>query len=187
MLKRFTVMMLMLVMILVVCFQLAPAVEQHRGVVVGVVLKVDAAAKTVVVKVADGSEHTFHFVQRTAVHGAQDTADVARDSFHGLKEGSQVAVHYTVKGTDETAEEVDNIGKEGLKSTEVTVTHIDRSAKTLSVKTADGTDQVYRLTDSAAKDAGEDVAAGTEKSAKVTVYYTEEGGHKVAHFFRKAF
>ena len=43
-----------------------------------------------------------------------------------------------------------------------------------------------RMLDSAAKDTGEDVESGTEKTAKVTVYYTEEGGHKVAHFFRKA-
>jgi hypothetical protein len=29
-------------------------------------------------------------------------------------------------------------------------------------------------------------AEGTEKSVKVTVYYTEEAGHRVAHFFRRA-
>lgn len=42
------------------------------------------------------------------------------------------------------------------------------------------------MTDNAAKDAGKDIAAGTEKSVKVTVYYSEEGGHKVAHFFKRA-
>ena len=31
----------------------------------GSVKKVDAATKTVVVKTADGTEHTFHFVERT--------------------------------------------------------------------------------------------------------------------------
>ncbi len=29
------------------------------------------------------------------------------------------------------------------------------------------------------------MAKGTEKGAKVTVYYTEEAGKKVAHFFEK--
>jgi hypothetical protein len=101
-----------------------------------------------------------------------------------LKEGSEVAVHYTAKGTEETAGEIDNIGKDGLKVAEATVTRIDRGAKTLAVKTADGTEETYRLTDSAAKDAGRDIAEGAEKSAKVTVYYTEEAGHKVAHFFK---
>lgn len=36
------------------------------------------------------------------------------------------------------------------------------------------------------KDAGKDIAEGAEKSAKVTVYYTEDAGHKVAHFFKRS-
>ena len=120
------------------------------------------------------------------VHGAQGSAALTRDAFHGLKEGSEVAVHYTAKGTEETAGEIDNIGKDGLKVAEATVTRIDRGARTLAVKTADGTEETYRLTDSAAKDAGKDIAEGAEKSAKVTVYYTEDTGHKIAHFFKRA-
>jgi len=181
MLKRFSVIM----MLMALCWA-ALAVEQRHGILVGVVLRLDSAAKTVVVKLADGTEHTFHFLKRTTVHGAQGSAAGTRDAFHGLKEGSEVAVHYTAKGTEETAGEIDNIGKDGLKVTEATVTHIDRGAKTLALKTADGAEETYRLTDSAAKDAGKDIAAGAEKSAKVTVYYTEEGGHKVAHFFKRA-
>lgn len=181
MVKRFSVIMLLLAL----CWP-AVAIERRHGILVGVVLKVDDAAKTIVVKLADGTEHTFHFVKATTVHGAQETAEGAKDAFHGLKEGSEVAVHYTAKGSVETAEEVDHIGKDGLKSTEATVIHIDRGAKTLAVKTADGTEDTYRMTNSAARDAGKDIAAGTEKSAKVTVYYTEEAGHKVAHFFKKA-
>ena len=106
--------------------------------------------------------------------------------FHGLKEGSQVAVHYTAKGTVETAEEIDDIGKGGLKTTEATASHIDRGAKALTVKTGNGTEETYRLTDSAAKDAGKDITEGAEKSTKVTIYYTEEGGRKLAHFFKRA-
>jgi len=181
MLKRFSVIMLLLAL----CWP-AAAIERRHGILVGVVLKTDDAAKTVVVKLADGTEHTFHFVKATAVHGAQETAAGAKDAFHGLKEGSEVAVHYTAKGSVETAEEVDHIGKDGLKVTEATVTHVDRGAKTIAVKTADGTEEVYRMTDSAARDAGKGIGTGAEKSAKVTVYYTEEAGHKVAHFFKKA-
>jgi hypothetical protein len=161
-------------------------VEQRHGILVGEILKLDATAKTVVIKLADGTEHTLHVAQRTAVRGAHGTAKGAEGAFHGLREGSQVAVHYTGKGTEETAEEIDNIGKDGLKATEGTVTHLDRGAKTLAIKTADGTEQTYRLTDSAAKNAGNEIAKGAEKSEKVTVYYTEEAGRKVAHFFKRA-
>jgi hypothetical protein len=181
MIKRLSLML----MLMALCWSTL-AIEQRHGILVGVVLKLDAAASTVVVKAADGTEHTLHFVKRTTVHGAHETATGAKDAFHGLQEGGQVAVHYTAKGTVETAEEIDNIGKDGLKSSEAVVTHVDRGAKTLGVKTADGAEDTYRLTDSAAKDAGKDIAGGTEKSAKVTVYYTEEAGHKVAHFFKKA-
>jgi hypothetical protein len=181
MLRRLSVIM----MLMALCWS-ALAVERGHGFLVGVVLRLDAAAKTVVVKLADGTEHTLHFVKRTTVHGAQDTAAGAKDAFHGLKEGSEVAVHYTAKGTEATAEEIDNIGKDGLKATEATVTRIERGAKTLVVKTTDGSEEVYHMTDSAAKDAGKDIAERTEKAAKVTVYYTEEVGHKVAHFFKKA-
>jgi hypothetical protein len=178
-----------IVMLIAACVavgQSAQAIEQKHGILMGEILKLDAGARTVVVKVADGTVHTFHFVKGTAVHGGQAVASGATDTFHGLKEGSQVAVHYTAKGADETAEEIDDIGHDGLKATDGTITHIDRGAKELTVKTADGTEQTYRLTDSAAKDAGADIAKGTEKSTKVTVYYTEEAGRKVAHFFKRA-
>lgn len=150
----------------------------------GTVKKVDSATKTIVVKAADGVEHTFHFVGRTTVHGAEATGEAAKDALKGVKEGSEVVVHYSKKGTEETAEEVDHVGKDGLKATEGTVSKIDRGGKTLVVKAADGTEETFRLTDSAAKDAGKDIAKGSEKSAKVTVYYTEHAGRKVAHFFK---
>jgi len=153
----------------------------------GTVTKIDRTAKTIAVKAADGTEHTFHFAARTVVLGGEKVDAGAKDAFHGLKEGSNVVVHYTAKGTKETAEEVDRVGKDGLKTTEGTVTHIDRSAKTVAMKTADGTEQTFRLTSNAASDVGKDVGEGAEKSGKATVYYTEEAGHKVAHFFKRAF
>jgi hypothetical protein len=162
----------------------AIAVERRHGILVGSVIKVDDAAKTVVVKTEDGTEHTIHFVKKTSVHAGQAVAAGSADAFHTVKEGSEVAVHYTAKGTEETADEIDRIGKDGLKATEATVSRIDRGGKAIVVKTADGAQETYRLTGSAAKNVGKDVAKGTEKSAKVTVYYTEEGGHKIAHFFK---
>jgi len=151
----------------------------------GRVEKIDHKARTIVVKAEDGTEHTFHFAGRTAVHGAEMAAAAAKDSFHGLKEGSDVVVHYTVKGSEETAEEIDHVGEGGLKTAEGTIAHLDRSAKTFTIKAEDGTEHEFRLTDHAAEDAGKDVSEEAEKSAKVTVYYTEQAGHKVAHFFSK--
>jgi hypothetical protein len=44
-----------------------------------------------------GTEHTFHFVERTAVHCTEKADVAAKESFHGLKEGSEVVVHYIMK------------------------------------------------------------------------------------------
>ena len=52
----------------------------------GTITKLDAGAKTAVVKTADGTEHTIHFVDKTAVHGAEATETGSKDAFHGLKE-----------------------------------------------------------------------------------------------------
>jgi hypothetical protein len=146
----------------------------------GTVKKVDAGTKTVVVATADGTEHTVHFVSKTSVHGWDATEAGAKDGMHGVKEGSHVVVHYTVKGSEKTAQEMDRIGDGGLKVTEGTVSKIDRGTKTLAVKTADGAEATYKITDHAVVDTGK----GIEKASKVTVYYTEEGGKKVVHFFK---
>lgn len=174
-----------LVILAAVCLP-ALAVEQRHGVLTGEILKLDAGAKTVVVKAADGTEHTLRFVGRTGVHGADAAAAGAGAAFHRLKEGGQVAVHYTARGAVMTADEVDNIGKDGLKSAQVTVVHLDRGAKTVAVKGESGAVETYHLTDSAARDVGKDIGGGADKTGKVTVYYSEQAGRKVAHFFKRA-
>jgi len=160
------------------------AAEDVTTAVEGTVKKVDSGAKTVVVAAKDGTEHTFHFVGRTAVHGGKATAEGTKEGLQDVKEGSHVVVHYTAKGAEKTADEIDRVGEGGMKVGEGTVKTIDRGGKKLVIKTADGAEETYRLTSRAARTAGKDVAAGTEKAAKITVYYTEEAGHKVAHFFK---
>src|SRR5579872_1311878 len=150
----------------------AIAADDVVSAVSGTVKKVDSAAKTIVVKTADGAEHTFQFVGHTAVHGADKVTAGAKDAYHGLKEGSEVVVHYTAEGSKETAQEVDRIGEGGLKVTEGTITRVDRGAKTLTVKTANGTEETYQMADHAVKDAGKDIATGAEKFVKVNAYYT---------------
>jgi len=172
-----------LVLLLLGSFGLAA--QDAVSAVHGTITKLDSATKTAVVKTGDGTEHTLKFVDKTTVHGAEATATGGKDAFHGLTEGSEVVAHYTAKGTDETAVEVDKVGKDGIHSVDGTITHIDRAGKTIAVKTADGTEETFRLSDHAATDAGKGIAKGTEKSAKVTVYYTEKAGKKTAHFFEK--
>jgi len=96
--------------------------------------------------------------------------------------GTAQRIDSTAKGTEETAEEVDHIGEGSFKTTEGTVTHLDGAGKTITVKTADGAEQTFRLTDHAAEDAGRDISEGAEKSGKVAVYYTEHAGTRSRTF-----
>jgi hypothetical protein len=158
------------------------AADDVASAVVATVKTVDKGTKTVVVKTADGTEHTFHFLGRTIAHGAKATAHGSKDAFEGMKEGDDVIVHYTVKGTEKTAEEVDHVGKDGMKASVVAVKSVDRAAKTVTVKTAEGAEETYHLTVRASKETGK----GFDKAGKVTVYYTEDAGKKVAHYFKQS-
>lgn len=159
----------------VFCFAVEPVTAVH-----GTVSKIDAKAKTIAIKTGDGTVTTLHWAGKTAVHGTQAGA---KDTFQGLKEGSDVVAHYTTKGADKTAVEVDNVGEDGLKETEGTITKIDRGSKTIAVKTANGSVETFKMADHATEDAGKNVGSAAQKSGKVTVYYTEDAGKKVVHFF----
>lgn len=172
--------------ILVLAFGLfAFADEDVVTAVHGTVTKIDKGTKTVAIKTADGTEHSLHWAKDTSVHGAKGAEAASKDSWHGVKEGSEVVAHYTKRGSEDTALEIDKVGDQGLKKTEGTVEKVDRGGKRLVVKTADGTEHTFKLTGHAAADAGKDVAAGTEKGAHVVVYSSESTGKAVAHFFEK--
>jgi hypothetical protein len=131
-----------------------------------------------VVKTADGVRHVFHLTKKTAVHGANAAA---ADVSAGLDAGSHVVVQYVREGGKSTAVEVDRVGEGGLQAVHGSVTHVDRGARTLAVRLADGSAMTLHLTERAAKEAGNDV----RRADKVVVFYADERGKRVAHYFKK--
>lgn len=166
-----------LILSAIAAFALAP--------VHGTIQKINAAAKTMVVKTADGTEHTFRFLGSTVVHGTEKAVSGTVAGFKGLAEGSEVLVRYSAKGTEKTAVEIDHLGKGGLKIAEGTITRVDHAGKTIAIRTASGAEEVFSVSANAVEDVGEGAAKGGEKSAKVVVHYSEKGGRKVARFCRK--
>lgn len=158
----------------------------------GAVTKIDKDAKTIGVKTADGTEHVFHYTEKTTVRSSKATAkDVktgAVDTYFAGKEGTHVVVRYTEKGAEKTAASVDDFGKDTIKVSEGTVTKVDKAAHTVSVKTADGAETTYDW----GKDATIDTEHGVVKSSqfvakegdKVVVHYSEDAGKKIVHFFK---
>ena len=94
-----------------------------------------------------------------------------------------MVAHYTNRGSEDTAVEIDKVGQTGLKAARGTVTEIDRGGRKLVVDTGTGAKETFELTGHASEDAGKDVGKATAKGSKVAVYYTEDAGKKVAHFF----
>jgi hypothetical protein len=164
---------------LAVCFVLGATMcvaQDVVSIIHGTVTKVDKATKTVAVKTADGTVHTVKVTGDAAVKGTKEGVD-------GLKTGTEVVVRTTGKGVEETGDAIGKVGKGSMKVAKGTIEKVDKGAKTVVVKSADGTEKTFEYTDNAAKDMGKAVGSGTEKGAKVTVYYTEETGKKIAHFF----
>jgi hypothetical protein len=78
-----------------------------------------------------------------------------------------------------TGVEIGKIGKDSVKVTKGTIVKVNSGAKNVVVKTADGAEKTFDFTENAGKDMGKAVGTGTEKGAKVTVYYTEESGRRL--------
>ena len=141
------------------------------------------AVNTIIVTTIDGVDHVYHFTKDLVVHGGKGRG---MDALEGLREGSTVVVHYTVTEAEASAREIDRIGDEGLKTTEGVVTRIDRGRKRITIRFDDGKSETLRLTDRAAVEAAKDVDQAATTAVKIIVYYSDEAGRKVAHFFKKA-
>ena len=149
--------------------------------ITGTVEAVDSAAKTVSVKTADGTVKVVKVSEKATVEGLKAGASYTA---LGAEKGAHVVVKYTGEGADATATGIKYIGTASIKASEGTVTKVDEAAKTVSIKTAKGAEEVYHYADVATVDSAKGIAKGTATGAKVTVYYTEEGGKKIAHLFR---
>jgi hypothetical protein len=140
------------------------------------------AANTVIVATIDGVEHVYHFTKDLVVHGGKGAGV---DALTGLQEGTTVVVHYTVTDNDASAAEIDRVGDEGLRITEGIVTHVDRRRKQITIRFDNGTTETLGLTDRAAAEAGPELERAEAGTTKIVVYYRDEAGQKVAHFFKK--
>jgi hypothetical protein len=148
----------------------------------GTMKRVYRAANTVIVTTVDGVEHVYHFTKDLVVHGGRGSGV---EALEGLREGTTVVVHYAGEGAAQSAREIDRVGDEGLKVTEGVVTHIGRGRRQITIRFDNGTTETFRLTDRAAAEAARNVDQAATDATRVTIYYSDEAGRKVAHFFKK--
>jgi hypothetical protein len=101
-----------------------------------------------------------------------------------MREGSTVVVHYTIRGEEASVQEIDLFGDEGLKITEGVISHVDRRRKEITIRYGNGKTETLRMTDRAAAES-EKALEGTAAGTKIVVYYSDDAGRKVAHYFKK--
>jgi Cu/Ag efflux protein CusF len=158
---------------------------RHHAVA-GELEKVDADAKKITIRAADGTEHAFSYGRRTVVHGVEATAKGAELAG---REGSQVVVRYSGAAGRETADHIDVFGHDALKTTEGTITEVDKAGQKVVVRTSDGADETYDLGRDSAIDTEHglvDAARFTGKEGDhVVVYHTEDAGRKVVHLLKR--
>jgi hypothetical protein len=135
------------------------------------------AGNKIVVETEDGVEHVFDAAKDLLVHGSKDLSD--------LKPGTTVVVHYTPDATGPSAHEIDSVGPAGLRTTEGIVTKIDRGKREIHIRYDNGTQETLTLTARAAMDAGQDFSTAPEGTTRIVVYYSDEAGQKVAHYFKR--
>jgi hypothetical protein len=145
------------------------------NIILGTIERVDSATKTIVVKAADGMEHTIRVTGAATVKGT-------KNGFNGLREGSQIVARTTGAGAHETALEVGKISEDGFKATDGAVEKFEKDTKKIVVKNVHGAKKTFELGGRALEDAGKATRAAITKGAIVTVYYTEEDGEKVAYY-----
>ena len=102
-LKRLTMICVIGLLAVAMC-QVAFADEDAVHMFSGVVKHIDHGSKTMVVKAADGTEHSVKWTGKTSWEGT-------KESGKGIKEGSEVSVKYTEKAGEKTAVGVKDAGK----------------------------------------------------------------------------
>jgi hypothetical protein len=137
------------------------------------------AANKIVVTTEDGVEHVYSAAKDLLVHGGKNS--VLAD----LKPGTTVVVHYTADEGGESAHEIDRVGGNGLQTTEGMVTDINRGKKEITIRYDNGMTEKLTLTDRAAVDAGQDFKDQAVGTTRVVVYYSDEAGKKIAHYFKR--
>jgi hypothetical protein len=145
----------------------------------GTMTKFYRGLNVIIVATIDGVEHTYHFTKDLVVHGGKSAGVSPLDD---LREGETVVVHYATSGNESSLREVDIIGDEGLEITEGKVIDINRSHGQITVRYDNGKTEKFSLTPRANAEKLE--TAGPD-DGKVIIYYSDEHGVKVAHFFKK--
>ena len=137
----------------------------------------------------DGVDHAYRFTASLIGHPGGNPARPTVTALEGLREGTVVVVQFNVQVRGESWDAVDPISDEDLMATEGRVVHIDRRRQQITVKYDDGTVDLMQLAERAGAATWpeeEQAIAAQAAGAQAAVYYNDEDGQRVVHFFKWA-
>ena len=115
---------------------------------------------------------------------APSTPEGGEETLAGMKTGTAVVIRSTTAGENPTAEEIDRLDAEGLKPMEGVVTAVNRRDGTISIRLADGTRRMLRLSAHAADEVDTDIDRAGEGTAKVILFVKDEAGERVVQYIK---
>jgi hypothetical protein len=123
------------------------------------------------VAAGDGIEHVKRSTPETKTRGNDA-------SLESLEPGTVVVVHYTVKGIQASADEIERVGPNGSSVNEGVVTRVDRFAKRITIRFADGATETLRLE--------RKTVEGASTHSLAVVSYSDGSGRKMVRYFKLA-
>ena len=143
----------------------------------GTIDAVSPQGQSLSVTTTDGTTQFFRLLEKIFVPSKAGTDD----ELSGLRRGMKVAVHYSGTGQSATAQEIDRLDGDGLLETEGRVISIDREHGEIKVRLDNNRTETLKLSNRVSRSVGKN----TKPNARVIVYYTDNKGVKVVHYFKQ--
>ena len=151
--------------------------KRESYLVLGTIENIDTAANTITVKLSDGTDKTLQLGKRLMVNGREETRSRAESA---LTARERAVIYYTDKGTDETAVDVESLSHAMRRTITGTLIRADKDGKTVTLRTANGKEETFRVQNDAVIETGDGVMLfeqfAPQSDALVTLHYEDPLG-----------
>ena len=106
------------------------------------------------------------------------------ETLAGMKTGTAVLIRTTTGGENTTGEEIERLDDEGVKPMEGVVTAITRRDRTISIRLADGTRRMLRLSNRIVDEVDADIDRAGDGTARVILFVKDEAGERVVRYIK---
>ena len=107
------------------------------------------------------------------------------ETLAGMKTGTAVVLRTTTAGANPTAEEIERLDDKDAKPMEGVITAVNRRDRTISIRLADGTRRMLRLSTHAADEVDTDTDRAADGTSKVILFVKDDAGERVVQYIKR--